>query len=273
MRIGILHGCLFVFGALVATGQTGAETLASETAAAALARAEAYYSEGDTAQAEALYREALNTTEYHVAAYGRLVQIAVSQQDAAALKRLFGAQRAFAFEAPQEFRSRIQLYEMVRLRDTYNAALQAAVTHQWAPAEEGFYRLLGDAAYHRQATGWLFRLAMQQKNFARAGFIAGLAQDNTDNPAATPELLAACVLQRTDQRAPALAEIKKALTQRGAYRGAGDARIDAQRAVYLAMIRLHEENDQCYLGAWKTAAEARPYFPALPDAVLQYLAR
>ncbi|MDO9372699.1 MAG: hypothetical protein Q7U07_08965 [Gammaproteobacteria bacterium] len=273
MRNGFLHGCLVVFGVFVVSGQAGAETPVAETADTLLVRAAAYYSDGNTAQAEALYREALGTTEYHAEAYGRLVQIALSQQDAAALKRLFGAHRAFAFEAPQQFRPRIQQYEMLRLRNIYNEALQAALSHQWTQAEGHFSRLLGDELYHRQATGWLFRLAMQQKNFERAKFIAGLAQDYADNPAATPELLAACVLQRTDQRAPALAQIKKVLTQRGAYRGTEDARVDAQRAVYLAMIRLHEENDQCYLNAWKTAAEARPYFPALPDAVLQYLAR
>ena len=270
---GFLSRSLLLCGIFIISVQAGAEALVAETADTLLARADAYYSEGNTTQGEALYREALGTTEYHVEAYGKLVQIALSQQDAVALKQLFSAHRAFAFEAPQQFRSRIQLYEMLRLRAAYNQALQAALSHQWTQAEGHFSRLLGDEAFHRQATGWLFRLAMQQKNFERAEFIAGLAQDYADNPAATPELLAACVLQRTDRRAPALALIKKALMQRGAYRGAKDARVDAQRAVYQAMIRLHEENDQCYLNAWKTAAEARPYFPALPDAVLQYIAR
>ena len=270
---GFLGRSLLVCGVFIVSLQAGAETLVGETADTLLSRAETYYADGNTTQAEVLYREALSTTEYHAEAYGKLVQIALRQQDAAALKRLFIQHRAFAFQDPLQFRSRIQLYEMVRLRDIYSIALQAAQTHQWAQAEWHFSRLLGDEAYHRQAVGWLFRLAMQQQHFERAQFIAGLAQDYADNPAATPELLAACVLQRTDQHAPALAQIKKALIQRGAYRGTKDARVDAQRTVYSAMIRLHEENDQCYLNAWKTAAEAHPYFPALPDAVLQYLAR
>ncbi len=249
------------------------QTWNTETATALRAQAESYYAEGNIAQAEALYRAALDTTEYHTEAYGRLVQIALGQRDAAALKRLFEAHRAFAFEAPQQFRVRIQLYEMPRMRNMFDEALRAALAHQWASAEKQFSRLLGDAAFHRQAVGWLFRLAMQQKNFERAEFVAGLAQDYADNPAATQQLLAACVMQRTDRQAPALALIKTALTQRGAYRGSETARVDAQRAVYQGMIRLHEENDQCYLNMWKTAAEARQYFPALPDAVLQYVAR
>lgn len=249
------------------------QTWNTETATALRAQAESYYAEGNIAQAEALYRTALDTTEYHTEGYGGLIQIALDQRNAAALKRLFEAHRAFAFEAPQQFRARIQLYEMPRMRSMFDEALRAALAHQWVSAEKHFSRLLGDEAFHRQAVGWLFRLAMQQKNFERAEFIAGLAKDYADNPAATQQLLAACVMQRTDQRAPALAMIKTALTQRGAYRGSEAARVDAQRAVFQGMIRLHEENDQCYLNMWKTAAEARPYFPALPDAVLQYVAR
>ncbi len=269
----LLRRCILISGVWLVSAQVNAETSVEEPVDSLLARAAAHYSDGDTTQGVALYREALGATEHHIEAYGKLVEIALNQQDTVALQQLFDAHRAFVFEAPQQIRARIQLYEMVRLRSAYNAALQAAQAHQWAQAEERFSQLLGDEAYHRQATGWLFRLAMQQKKFARAQFIAGLAQSYADNPATAPELLSACALQRTDQHAPALAQIKKVLTQRGAYRGGKDARMDAQRAVYLAMIRLHDEHDRCYLGAWKTVAEARPYFPALPDAVLQYLAR
>lgn len=274
LRSRLMLGVVLALGVMqLANVQASDAALAAGEADTVLARAETHYSDGDTAEAERLFREALGINEFHVAAYGRLVQIALSRQDAAALKKIFNLHREFAFETPQQFHPRIQLYEMVRLRNTYNAAWLAAMSHQWPQAEEQFSRLLGDEALHRQALGWLFRLAMQQKNFKRAQFIAGLPQDYADNPAATPELLSACVLQRTDQHKPALVQIKKALAQQGAFRGGKAERADAQRAVYLAMIRLHEENDQCYLNAWKTVAEARPYFPALSDEALRYLAR
>ena len=272
MHNRLLHRCLAVLAVSCVTCTAGAETPAEEVDGI-FAHAELTFAAGEGDRGEALYRIAMSTPLQHTVAYGRLVQIALGKQDAAALKQLFSAQRAFAFEAPQEFRSRIQVYEMLRLRRTYNEAVQAAARHQGAEAERSFAQLLGDEPYHRQAVGWLFRLAMQQKDFARARFIADLARSYTDDPAATPELLAACALQRIDQRESALAQIKQDLTRRGAYRGDKDARVDAQRAVYVAMIRLHEENDQCYLHAWKTPAEANSYFPALPDAVLSYIAR
>ena len=127
MCMGLFRKSLLMCGIFAVSVQVGAETL--------LARAEAYYSDGNSTQAEALYHEAFGTTEYHSAAYSRLVQVALGQQDLAGLKRLFSAHRAFAFETPQQFRPRIQLYEMVRLRNTYNAALQAALSRQWALAE------------------------------------------------------------------------------------------------------------------------------------------
>lgn len=272
MHNGFLHRYLAVLAISCVTCTAGAETPAPEVDGI-FARAELSFAADEGDRGEALYRLAMGTPLQHTVAYGRLVQIALGKQDAAALEQHFSARRAFAFEVPQEFRVRIQVYEMRRLRMTYDAALQAAGARLWAEAERGFAQLLGDEPYHRQAVGWLFRLAIQQKDFTRAHFIAGLARSYTDDPAATPELLAACALQRSDQREPALAQIKRLLAQRGAYRGEKDARVDAQRAVYVAMIRLHEESDQCYLHAWKTAAEARPYFPALPDTVLSYLAR
>ena len=273
MYHGLLSKGLLACGIFLASVQVGAATLVAGGADTLLSRAETYYADGNVSQATQLYREAFDITGHHSEAYGKLVQIALDQRDAVGLKHLFDLHRAFPFEDLSQFRHRVQLYEMVRLRDIYSTALQAAATHQWAQAERDFSLLLGDEAYHSHAAGWLFRLAMQQKNFERAKFIATLPQDYINNPAATPELLLACVLQRTDQHEPALAQIKAILTQRGAYHGTPAARVDAQRTVYLAMIRLHEQNDQCYLNAWNKVAEARPYFPDLPDAALQYLAR
>ena len=49
--------------------------------------------------------------------------------------------------------------------------------------------------------------------------------------------------------------------------------VAVQRGVYLAMIRLHVELDQCFLHGMNSPSEARPLFPDLQDQVLAYLAR
>ena len=157
--------------------------------------------------------------------------------------------------------------------DTAQLLAQAEIARERECAEAGFARLLGDEAFHRQATFWLFRLAMQQKDFVRAQFIAGLGRLYPADAETSPELLAACALRRDGKREQAMTQLKSLLTERGAYQGSDAERLDAQRAVYLAVIRLHAEHDQCFLRAWNAPEEARTYFPALSDDALQYMAR
>lgn len=61
----------------------------------------------------------------HFAAYGKVVQIGIHNQDEAALRQLFSEHRAFVFAAPQELRPCLQLFEMLVLRRTYNEELRA----------------------------------------------------------------------------------------------------------------------------------------------------
>lgn len=209
----------------------------------------------------------------HFSAYGKLVEDALRARDQTQIQALFDAHRAYPFSQPAQFQQRVQYYELRPLRQIYNQAVQAAQSRQHAEAEQGFSQLLGDEAFHRQATGWLFRIAMRQKDFARAKFIAGLAESYADDPATSPNVLGACAAQRDDDRATALALLDKELKRRGADSGSAEQKRDAQQAVYLAMIRLHVEIDQCFLNAFKNPNEARPLFPDLPDRVLAYLAR
>ena len=238
-----------------------------------LERAQTLLDQGKSQEAEVLLTEALEEPGQHYTAYGQLIGLAVAGKDKTVLERLFKAQRAYPYLEPAKFQDRIQYYELLPLRRTYNEAVQAALARQWRPAQQGFYRLLGDAAFHRQAVTWLFRMAMQQKNFADAQFIAGLADAAGADPAASRNVLEACAAQRHDDRKTALQRLDKELRQRGAYGQQRELRLEAQRAVYLAMIRLHVELDQCFLGMLTTIAEARPVFPDLADEVLSYLAR
>lgn len=267
----LYYYCAALLCAFISIGAS--EAAAPVDAAQALAQAEAYYAEAAYAKSVPLYQQAMKAHRYHVAAYGRLVQIGIHNRDEAALRQLFSAHRAYLFEAVENIRPRLQLFEMLGLRKTYNEALRAEVARDRDTAEMELARLLGDEAFHRQATFWLFRLAMQQKDFKRAQFIASLASLYPADAATSPELLAACALQRDGEREQAMAQLTALLTARGAYQGDDAARVDAQRAIYLAVIRLHEEHDQCFLHAWKTPEEARVHFPVLPDEVLRYMAR
>ena len=238
-----------------------------------LERVQTLLDQGKTQQAKALLAEALAEPDQHHTAYGQLVGLAVASKDKAELDRLFKAHRAYLYMEPAKFQQRIQYYELLPLRRTYNEAIQAALARQWRPAQAGLYRLLGDAAFHRQAVAWLFRMAMQQRNFEDAQFIAGFADAAGADPAASQNVLEACAAQRRDDRKTALLLLDKELRQRRAYGQQRESRLDAQRAVYLAMIRLHVELDQCFLGMLVTTAQAKPVFPDLADEVLGYLAR
>lgn len=242
-------------------------------AASALERAQHLLDEGKVDAAKTLLDEAMQVPAQHFSAYGKLVESALDARDHAQIQALFGAHRAYPFSQPAQFQHRIQYYELRPLRQVYNQAVQAAQSPRQEEAEQGFSQLLGDEAFHRQAAGWLFRLAMRQKDFARAKFIAGLAGDYADDPATSPNVLGACAAQRDGDRATALALLDKELKRRGADAGSAEKKRDAQQAVYLAMIRLHVEIDQCFLNAFKNPNEARPLFPDLPDRVLAYLAR
>lgn len=239
----------------------------------ALERAQTLLDQGKAQEAMVLLAEALEEPDQHLAAYGQLVGLAIARKDKAELDSLFKAHRAYPYMDPVKFQQRIQYYELLPLRRTYNEAVQAALAKQWRPAQEGLYRLLGDAAFHRQAVVWLFRMAMQQRNFEDAQFIAGLADKAGNDPAASQNVLEACAAQRRDDRKTALLWLDKELRQRGAYGRQREARLDAQRAVFLAMIRLHVELDQCFLGMLTTTTEAKPLFPDLEVGVLSYLAR
>jgi len=266
-----LYSCVALLCVVISAASSAVDAPAE--AAQAFEQAEAYYAEAAYAMSVPLYRQAMQEPRYHVAAYGRLVQMGIRNQDQAALQQLFSSHRAYLLEAPEDIRQHLQLFDMLGLRRTYNEALRAEIARDHDTAEKGFARLLGDEAFHRQATFWLFRLAMQQKDFKRARFIANLGRLYPAEAATSPELLAACALQRDGEREQAMAQLAALLTERGAYQGDAAARVDAQRAVYLAVIRLHEEHDQCFLHAWNTPEEARVYFPTLSDEVLRYMAR
>ncbi len=239
----------------------------------AAARAERLIESGQTAEAKQILASALESPGEHVPAYVRLVQLAMAEEDSAALQTLFARHRAFLFEAPDEFRLRVNAYELRPLRKRYNEAIQAAMNRSWTDAERGFATLLGDGAFHVQATTWLFRVAMQQRDFSKARFLAELARRPPEDPGASADVLAACALQRLDQRQPALGHLARELGGRHAYDGPAETRLAVQRAVYLAMIRLHVELDQCFLHGMNSPSEARPLFPDLQDQVLAYLAR
>ncbi|MEO5574300.1 MAG: hypothetical protein ABIR48_07450 [Gammaproteobacteria bacterium] len=241
-----------------------------------LERAQQLLEEAEETEAQAILREILKDPQQHSAAYGQLVWLALVARDQARLNELFDAYWAYPFEDPEQFQGRIEFYELQDLREIYNQAIQDFMARRWPPAEQGFSRLLGDAAFHRQAASWLFRIAMKQKDFERAQFIAGLARLPTDDAASSPNILGACAAQRKSDRQKSqegLTLITNELKQRNGYGESPKDRLAAQRMVFVAMVRLHNEIDQCFRFAMNTPAEARPLFPDLPDKVLAYLAR
>ncbi len=239
----------------------------------ALEAAQHLLDQGKVQEGKTLLAAALQQADERQAAHGLLVGLAIAEQDKSKLEQLFQAQQAYPYAEPSKFFDRVQYYELLPLRGVYNEAVQAALSRQWRPAQQGFYRLLGDAAFHRSALVWLFRMAMQQREFEQAQFIAGLADKVAADPAASQSLLEACAAQRRGERATAMRRVGQELRLRGAYARQRAARLEAQRAVYLAMIRLHVELDQCFLGMLTTPAQAKPLFPDLEDSVLSYLAR
>jgi len=239
----------------------------------ALQQAEALFAENKYRQALPLYKEAMQMAQAQAYAHGRLAEIALRERDAPALRRLFAAYRAYPFEAPENFQTRVQYYEIGRLRAVYNQAIQAAQNRQWARAEQGFAQLLGDPAMHRQAISGLYRAAMLQNDFERAGFLSQFAEEAGDDAASSARLMRACAEQRVENRSAAFSAIKDELVARGASSDNTDQRVRAQREVYLGLIRLHVQFNQCFLGGWSTISEARPFFPDLADPVLSYLAR
>ena len=241
-----------------------------------LERAQTLLSEGKKGEAQPLLLEAMQDPEQHFAAYGILISLALAAHDQVRLNELFDAHQAYPFQAPENFQGRIEFYELRYLREIYNQAIQHFLARRWPQAEQGFSQLLGDAAYHRQSVAWLFRIAMKQKDFERAEFIAGLGKAFSDDPASSPNILEACAAQRKSDRQvsqPALSLISEELKRRNAYAESVQTRLAAQQTVYVAMIRLHNEIDQCFRFAMGKPAEARPLFPDLSDEVLAYLAR
>lgn len=239
----------------------------------AVARAERLLESGEVEEAKQVLAAALHVPADHDQAYVQLVQIAIAERDLAGLHSLFARRQAFLFEVPEEFQRRVNAFGSGAIRKRYNAAIQAAIARQWAEAEQGFASLLGDGAFHTQSAAWLFRTAMQQRDFLKARFLADLGRDAPDDPGTSADVLAACALQRLDQRQPALGHLIRELGRRGAYDAPIERRVTEQRAVYLAMIRLHNELDQCFLRGMTSPPQARPLFPDLPDQVLAYLAR
>lgn len=239
----------------------------------AVQRADRLLASGQVEEAKQTLAAALNGLADHDHAYARLVSLAIAERDRGSLQVLFAKRRAFVFEIPEEFQRRVNASGAGALRRRYNEAIQAAIARRWVDAERGFAGLLGDGTFHAQAAAWLFRVAMQQRDFAKARFLADLNRGAPDDPGVSADVLAACALQRLDQRQQALGHVIRELGRRRAYDAPIERRVAEQRAVYLAMIRLHNELDQCFLHGLTTPAEARPVFPDLPDQVLAYLAR
>jgi len=241
-----------------------------------LERAHTLLSEGKEGEAKSVLLEAMQDPGQHFAAFGALVSLAIAARDQVRLNGLFETHRAYPFETPENFQGRVEFYDLRYLRQIYNQAIQDFVASRWPEAGQGFSQLLGDAVYHRQSVAWLFRIAIKQKDFERAQFIAELAKSYADDATSSPNILGACAAQRkSDQQVsqPALSLISEELKRRNAYAESLQTRLAAQQTVYVAMIRLHNEIDQCFRFALRKPAEARPLFPDLPDKVLAYLAR
>lgn len=237
----------------------------------ALARAEQLLDEGRVADAASLLREAMDVPSDHYEAYGRLVRLAIDARDRETLSRLFADHSTFPFAVVSEFRRRVAFYDLWRLRRTYNLAIQAAMAKHWAQAEQGFAQLLGDGAFHDQAAAWLFRTAVERRDYDRARFLAELTRVPIDNPVGSADLLVACALQPQGERQPALGHLIRVVSGSHGYTGSGVRRGQAQRAIFLALLRLHNDLDQCFLGLVSGIPEARRIFPDLPDEILGYL--
>lgn len=252
---------------------TSSLTVAAEDASFSFEQTQVLLSEGNISAARPMLVKAMDDLRHHYQAYGKLVELAIAGRDRAALDELFAAHRAFPFQVPQAFQQRVAYFELRPQRETYNKAVQAALARNHASAVEGFAQLLGDEAFHRQAVAWLFRLAMQQKDFERAQFLAELNNVYQDDPSSSPALLGACAAQRQGDQEAALALLKGELERRNADAESEPVRLAAQQAVYLAMVRLHVELDQCFLDALESPEQARPFFPDIPERILSYMAR
>jgi len=271
------RGFFLGFAALLCLSVTAGIKAEEGTGAAfSMGRVQQLVDEGKAKEAQAMLVGAMQDPEQHSAAYGKLVNLAIAARDQDQLNKLFNAHRAYPFEVPELFQVRVDFYELRALRKVYNQAVQDFLGRQWPQAEQGFTQLLGDTAFHSQAVPWLFRIAMKQKDFDRARFIATLAKSNTEDAAASPNILGACAAQRKSDREKsqeAMTLLSEEIKQRNGYVESLQDRLAAQQTVFVAMIRLHNEIDQCFRFAMKSPAEARPLFPDLPDKVLAYLAR
>ncbi len=228
---------------------------------------------GRADEARKLLRTALDHPSKHFSAYGTLMQMAIEAGDSDEVAALVRMHEEYPFAAPAKFSTRVQYYDAPVLQRIHDQAVQSALKKDWPEAEHGFSQLLGDGLFHEEAVKWLFRLAMRRHQFERAEFVSGLAHHHFPDRSRSADLLTACVLQRKGHRQPALGHVIRLLGSGGAYHGDGRKRVRTQRAVFLAMIRLHNGLDQCFLHQLKSPAQARPVFPDLPDRVLKYLAR
>lgn len=238
-----------------------------------LGQAKDLIDQGRPSDARTLLKEAWWIPSRHFPAYGMLVRMAIESGDEGELIRLFEAHQTFPFEDPKRFSKRVQYYERPVLQHAFDGAVRAALRREWDAAELGFSQLVGDGVFHDEATQWLFMIAMHRHQHERAEFISALARYYFPDLSRSADLLAACALQRAGQRQSALGHEIRELGLRGAYSGLKKEGITAQRAVFLAMIRLHNELDQCFLNNMKSPAQAKFLFPDLPDRILSYLAR
>lgn len=262
-----LTGMLYALSVHLASAQT------APTEPTPLERADALLADGLASEAEPFLIQALDDERTHFAAFGRLARLAIARADAAGLAGRITRHRDFLFSDPDQFQHRAQFYELGPLRRIYNQAIQAAIARRWDEADHGFAQLLGDEAFHRDAVGWLFHIAMRTNNFEPARFLADLAEITLPDPATAADVPAACAAQRMGDRQVALGRVIRAVAGLGGYGPRADERVAAQRAVYLAMIRLHVQLDQCFLHTMTAVEQARPLFPDLADGVLRYLAR
>lgn len=239
----------------------------------ALLRAERLLDDGRVAEALPLLAEAMATASDHHPAYGRLVNLAIAGRDSQALAELVTAHHAFVFDAPSEFRRRMGFFDLWRLRRTYHQAIQAAAAKRWPQAELGFAQLFGDGAFHDQAVEWLFRIALEQRDYERAEFIAEQARrpGGQEDPVRSADLYAACARQADRERQAALGYLIRELGRRQAYATTPEIRRVAQQQVYGAVLRLHTDLDQCFLGAVTDIDQGRVLFPDLPEAITRFL--
>lgn len=133
-----------------------------------LRQAEEHFAEGRLDLAKPQFQKIWSHGLQHRRAYGRLVEMAINDRDAAALEKLMAAHRIFLFAAPENFHVRVQYYRLNTLRKIYDKAAQAFVARRWETAKQGFSQLLAEDPFHPQAVDGLFRVAMKQKDYARA---------------------------------------------------------------------------------------------------------